>query len=190
MAPFEIPCKLDGWMVIQRRQDGSESFTRHWQDYKDGFGNVEREFFIGLEKLYQLTNAVPHELYIKLGTLEGVYKYAHYNDFKIGSEQEFYELKALGNYSGSAGDSLIRHKNKNFSTFDRNNDPSGADCAEKNNGGWWFANCFDSALNGKYHKNGQSKSQEGVNWYYWNNDYTTSFTFVEMMIRPNLKIEN
>ena len=32
------------WLVIQRRQDGTENFHRNWADYEVGFGSLTGEF--------------------------------------------------------------------------------------------------------------------------------------------------
>ena len=33
-----------GWLVVQRRQDGSVYFNRGWGEYEDGFGKLIGEF--------------------------------------------------------------------------------------------------------------------------------------------------
>ncbi|XP_037727751.1 fibrinogen-like protein 1 [Drosophila subpulchrella] len=183
ISTFEAPCSSDGWLTIQKRFDGSENFDRPWKDYKEGFGNKRGEFFIGLEKLHVMTRERPHELYIKLGKVNGSTGYAHYDDFKIGSELESYVL-SIGTYNGTVGDSLDYHRNQKFTTLDRDNDEH---CAINEYGGWWYKNCAYSKLNGKFYKEGRSKnnSTNGINWGTWHDtDWTYSLTFVEMMIRP------
>ena len=45
-----------GWLVIQRRQDGSVLFNRSWVEYEEGFGNLNGEFWYGLYPLHCLTS--------------------------------------------------------------------------------------------------------------------------------------
>ncbi|KAL7739615.1 hypothetical protein ACLKA6_018829 [Drosophila palustris] len=136
---FAIPCDStlagSGWTVIQRRQDGTENFNRNWKDYQKGFGDLRKEFFIGLEKLHLITNSEPHELYIHLEDFDNESRYALYIHFVIGNESESYAIKSLGEYSGNADNALFSHKDIKFSTFDRHFDNN---CAENFESGWWF----------------------------------------------------
>ncbi|KFB44825.1 AGAP011197-PA-like protein [Anopheles sinensis] len=67
--PLEVFCEQrtfgSGWLVIQNRYDGSLDFNRNWTDYRNGFGNVYKEHWIGLEKIYPLTSKRPHELIVE-----------------------------------------------------------------------------------------------------------------------------
>jgi ficolin len=67
-----------------------------------------------------------------------------------------------------------------FSTYDRDNDQWGSNCAVNFQGAWWYGNCHVSNLNGRY-KVGAS-SGKGMNWKYWK--VTKVMKKTEMKIRP------
>ncbi|XP_071795614.1 uncharacterized protein [Asterias amurensis] len=49
--------KHTGWIVFQRRVNGSVNFNRSWAEYKKGFGSMDGEFWLGNEILHKLTDA-------------------------------------------------------------------------------------------------------------------------------------
>lgn len=57
--PYYVYCDMEteegGWIVIQTRSDGSVDFFRNWLEYVHGFGNVAGEYWIGLEKLHDVS---------------------------------------------------------------------------------------------------------------------------------------
>nr|XP_049465389.1 angiopoietin-related protein 7-like [Anopheles coluzzii] len=158
-----------GWLVIQYRYDGSVDFYRNWTEYRNGFGSVDGEFWLGLEYLYQLTSLRKHELLVELKDFNGNYKYARYSEFAISSEEEQYSLTKLGSYTGTAGDSLLYHKGKKFSTKDRDNDPwQTTDCANQCQGGWWYGFCAHTNLNGMRIDN---VTEESMTWFHYNKSW-------------------
>ena len=89
----------EGWLVFQKRQDGSVDFYRGWAEYKHGFGFLTGEFWLGLDKIHRLTSRGKHKLRVDLEDFAGNITYAEYDSFKVGSEAEKYKL-SLGSYSG------------------------------------------------------------------------------------------
>ncbi|XP_064164765.1 angiopoietin-related protein 2-like [Anguilla rostrata] len=174
-----------GWTVIQRRQDGSVNFFRNWETYKQGFGNIDGEYWLGLENLYWLTNQGTYKLLVTMEDWSGRKVFAEYASFRLESEAEFYKLR-VGRYHGNAGDSLTWHNGKQFTTLDRDHDMYTGNCAHYQKGGWWYNSCAHSNLNGVWYRGGhyRSRYQDGVYWAEFRGG-AYSLKKVIMMIRPN-----
>ena len=103
-----------GWTVFQRRMDGSVHFYRDWKSYKEGFGSLSREFWLGNDNLHRLTNANDVMLRVDLEDFEGSITFAEYNTFKVAHEADNYRL-TLEEYNGTAGDSFMYHRYRKYS---------------------------------------------------------------------------
>uniref|UniRef100_A0A182NPJ2 Fibrinogen C-terminal domain-containing protein n=1 Tax=Anopheles dirus TaxID=7168 RepID=A0A182NPJ2_9DIPT len=167
------------WTVFQRRYDGSVEFNRSWSEYRDGFGDVFGEHWLGLEKLRTMLDTRRHELLVVLEDFGGVIAYARYGNFKIGSEAERYKIKSLGQYSGTAGDAMEYHLTEKFATYDKADEN---DCAERFGGGEWFYNCYHARLNGPYMASAKLTKRNGIHWYEFRGH--DSLKASKMMIRP------
>uniref|UniRef100_A0A5F9C532 Angiopoietin like 1 n=1 Tax=Oryctolagus cuniculus TaxID=9986 RepID=A0A5F9C532_RABIT len=187
-GPMQLWCEnsLDpgGWTVIQKRKDGSVNFFRNWENYKKGFGNIDGEYWLGLENIYMLSNQDNYKLLIELEDWSDKKVYAEYSSFRLEPESEYYRLR-LGTYQGNAGDSLMWHNGKQFTTLDRDKDVYTGNCAHFHKGGWWYNTCAHSNLNGVWYRGGhyRSKHQDGIFWAeYRGGSY--SLRAVQMMIKP------
>ena len=111
--PIQVLCDMTtdggGWTVFQRRLDGSVDFYLDWQSYKNGFGDLKGEFWLGNDNLHRLTAIDDVILRVDMEDFDGNKTYAEYTTFKVADETEKYRL-SIGGYSGTAGDSLGSHK--------------------------------------------------------------------------------
>ena len=74
-------------------------FDRYWDDYKIGFGNLNGEFWLGLDKIYRLTNKEYSRLRVDLEETTGNTAYAEYDMFAVTNETTKYKL-SLRTFSG------------------------------------------------------------------------------------------
>ncbi|KAM9719895.1 tenascin-N isoform 2-T2 [Menidia menidia] len=181
--PIEVYCDMDtdggGWLVLQRRNSGKLDFMKRWRQYAAGFGDMTDEFFLGLEKIYELTNTpTQYELRFDLG-VGSERAYAVYDNFKIAPIKQKFKL-TIGKYRGTAGDAMTYHQGRPWTTVDSDNDIALGNCALTHRGAWWYKNCHLANLNGKW---GDTRHSLGVNWEPWKG-HLTSLDFTEMKIRP------
>ena len=162
-----------GWTVFHKRFNGFVGFFRGWDEYKNGFGDVRGEFWLGNEKIHQLTE-IPSQLRVEINTTSSGYKYAKYSNFTVTNEASNYTL-FVGFYSGTATDRLTPHNSMAFTTKDRDNDKQKSyNCAVNFRGAWWFKSCQYANLNANY----------GDNHYY---SWIWSLLGSEMKLKPKLK---
>ena len=88
-----------GWLVVQRRQDGSVDFNRTWVEYEDGFGELTGEFWYGLRALHCLTGQGGWEMRMDLMLDDGTKVFLHYEQFKVASAKDKYKL-TVGGFHG------------------------------------------------------------------------------------------
>ncbi|XP_035526098.1 angiopoietin-related protein 4 [Morone saxatilis] len=196
--PFEVFCEMTadgGWTVIQRRQDGSVDFDQLWQAYEKGFGSLNGEFWLGLEKIHSIAKDGGYILNIKLSDW-GSDVAAIRLPFHLGGEETKYSLQIQKADDFSTLESSLGTDATSglpFSTRDQDNDQKiDTNCAKHLSGGWWFSNCGRSNLNGRYFQSPPPKQRhqrkQGIFWKTWRGRYYPLKNSM-MMIAP-AAIEN
>ncbi|XP_056599342.1 angiopoietin-related protein 4 [Triplophysa dalaica] len=194
--PFEVYCEMTpegGWTVIQRRHDGSVDFDQLWQAYETGFGNLNGEFWLGLEKIHSMSKAGNYILKVQFSDWRDDIQSITYA-FRLNGQENNYSLHVLERTAGNLESSLSSEgSGVPFSTRDKDNDQKNdLNCAKQLSGGWWFSNCGRSNLNGRYFVTPAPKQRhqrkQGVFWKTWRGRYYPLKT-TTMMIAP-AEIEN
>ena len=144
-----------GWLVVQRRQDGSVDFNRGWVEYEEGFGSLTGELWYGLRPLHCLTNQGQWQLRIDFTFTNGTKSYLSYKSFSVGPANSQYQLSISG-FTGVTTDPFTTHSlnGMKFTTKDRDNDHARVNCAVNgignNAGGWWYNGCSWIHINHQY----------------------------------------
>ena len=157
--PIMLYCEMNvtdgGWMVIQRNRQSTEiTWAESWSTYKNGFGNVRIEYWLGTEYIHQISKQKVCQARFVIWDAANNIKLADYSFFSVEDESQGYRL-LLGTYSGTAEDAMDSdnprnvHNNMKFSTKDRDQDTYRGNCASRYGGGWWYSVCYSAQLNVK-----------------------------------------
>ncbi|KAK3108569.1 hypothetical protein FSP39_010857 [Pinctada imbricata] len=164
--------------------NGSVDFFRNWDDYKNGFGDVNGNYWLaGNDNLHILLSNGESEMRMDMEDFNGNRRYIQYSSFVVGDEASDYQATVLGP-SGNAGNCLTDTgqalSSTRFSTKDR--DPT--NCANSYKGGWWYVSCHCTNPNGLYLSGefDESLYAQGMVYAPWMGAYYSLKTFT-MMIR-------
>jgi len=176
-----------GWIIFHQHLGFTFDWNLPWADYKAGFGSIDADFWLGLEKVHLLTSSQPYRLRVEVKERStNLWHSAEYWSFKIGDESKYYRLEVSG-YSGDAGDSLqyegdwdgngyfgcYNHNGMKFTAYDRDNDNAGSNCASGRGGGWWYSCCKWACLTCNY---------QHAEWWSLDGGYVDTS---RMMIKPH-----
>ncbi|XP_071789732.1 ficolin-2-like [Asterias amurensis] len=175
---LQVYCDMEtdggGWIVIQRRQDGSVDFYRDWADYRVGFGSLSGEFWLGNDNLRNLTEYDEGTWQIRLDMTDWNFtdSWFEYGEFRVTGDQ--YQLY-VGSYNtestaGNVFDEMYKgdrhsHNGMLFTTKDTDNDRrtqsdviygNELNCGISFRGGWWYNNCYICNPNGLYMQGGST----------------------------------
>jgi len=136
--------------------------NRTWAEFKVGFGDPSGNYWLGNDRLSQLTANNRYKLRFDLQSRDtGNWYYAEYSTFIVQSEADNYRLQVRG-FSGNASSDAFGewqwHNGQQFTTIDRDNDRwSSVNCAAWRGGGFWWRNCGSCYVNGV----------RSTGWFYW-----------------------
>nr|BAN92381.1 self-incompatibility-linked fibrinogen-like protein-B [Ciona intestinalis] len=171
-----------GWITFQQRKNGKINFNRGWEDYVNGFGNPNEDYWAGLENILMLTNqnlivlnhgysTLRPNLRVDLKGWDGFNAHVEYERFTLYSNRN-YKIGRFGKRYGTGfqpnfPDAFFRQE---FSTFDKKSEGTSfqTNCPGPHNSGWWFSECGFSNLNGVYQGPNQKMSKrDGIYWRHW-----------------------
>ncbi|KAK7468159.1 hypothetical protein BaRGS_00036623, partial [Batillaria attramentaria] len=147
--PFRVTCEMQYERTfVMIRRDKILSFYRDWIEYREGFGDMAGDHWLGLKHIWELTNSRAYELIFEVFLLNGEWFQQSYRNFVVTDESENFSMsfKGTDSYARPLGDSLSDVNGSPFSTYDADHDNDvNINCAERHHSGWWFGgvNCTE-----------------------------------------------
>ena len=161
LASLNVSCDQEtgggGWIMYQRRVDGTVNFTLNWNKYKLGFGNNggnTTELWLGNENVYQLLQSYGGrggKLRIEVDAFDGELGWIEAHNFTMDDEASQYRIHWDTCVASGSGMANIwnQHKGHPFKTIDKAIGAVG--CLDYLKGGWWYgAGCGGVLINGEY----------------------------------------
>ncbi|XP_067681785.1 fibrinogen-like protein 1 [Haliotis asinina] len=143
-TPFTVRCVMahGGRTIIQYRMEtpiATLDFNRSWAEYRDGFGLINKDHWLGLEKMYHICKPRILTLKVEMKFADYSFKQQFYYNFYLSGEADGYRMhfsQTRGNSRVSLGDCLTPLNGSAFSTYDRDNDNDAGGCAARYESGF------------------------------------------------------
>lgn len=147
---INVYCEMNqgGWTRIFNRVDRNPNFNKTMNEFKNGFGNLETNYWLGLKYMHSLTNNKLMRLRIELSNTDTDFFFIEYKSFVIYPESKNFTLELGEKDFGTLIDALGWHSKMMFTTWDQDNDLAIYNCAKDLNGGFWYNNCHHVSLTG------------------------------------------
>ena len=193
LTSLQVSCDQEtdggGWIMYQRRVDGTVNFTRNWEEYKYGFGDHgdnTAELWLGNENVYQLVQSygsTEWELRIEADAFDGTSCWLVASDFRMNNETLRYSMywDSVTESVVGLADDLNHQKLKPFSTLDNSEGFRAKQCVSLYKGGWWYVTCGLIFLNGEYEN---QRAQPSRSIFVYNFKRQISLERSRMMFRP------
>ena len=91
--------------------DNSQDFDLTWAEYKAGFGDLTRNFWLGNDALNELTSDRVYQLRIEMQSFSLVSMAVKYGHFRVDTESNLYRLD-IGTFYGSYDAGLFTLRSK------------------------------------------------------------------------------
>ncbi|XP_046577581.1 fibrinogen-like protein 1 [Haliotis rubra] len=151
--PVHCTMKFGGRTRIAYRSLSSVDFYQNWDGYKNGFGDMSGDHWLGLEKIHLISKPGSYELKVEAVLKNKSRHQQYYEDTRVADETNGYRITFSAvrtPYNKPLGDCLSPLNGSSFSTFDRDNDnQSSGSCAVDYQSGWWFNACADCNPTGR-----------------------------------------
>ena len=155
-----------GWLVIQRRINGTLLFNRTFTEYENGFGDASSEFWYGLKNILCLTQGKDMELQIDLEYPNGTRGFVHYKQFSISGASSYTASTTVFKTSPGVRSDFYNPQKQHYRYGTRPlyqpNFYVRANCGRNQKvGGWWDTSC-------RGNPNGPGPGQNSMVYAMWN----------------------
>ena len=191
----QVWCDMDtdggGWTVFLKRIDGSVDFYQDLAAYTQGFGDVNGEYWLGLDALHAMTSAKTYQIRVDMSDWDSASAHSLHASMVVADASDNYRLTVGAFLGGDGGDCLLgRNQNMPFTTKDADRDNVGYNCAQHHTGGFWSNECSRCHPTAKYYTGGDYTNPDGENngiqWKSWSlrTSQWYSLKTVNMKLRP------
>ena len=122
--PIPVECRTDQYdhlvwtVVLNRVSNLGGFFDRSYDEYENGFGTPEGNFWLGLENIHNLIKQQPVKMRIEATNDRGFEFSIEYDLFNVHSKENRYELRVGNRVSGNLYDSFSDMNGARFEAND------------------------------------------------------------------------